>query len=194
MSICICSTGRSLSSIAPNQLATKPNDILATYRAAAALVGLGLARHIGVSNFTIALLEKIRFAPDVAVQPYTNQVEMHLYMQNEALVRYCHARGMTVTGWGCIGQGESRDGGRVPVLDDPVVREVAQEVGKPPANVLIRFLQQLSPAVVVLVKSNAQLAFDLNDAQIAKLKGRERCQRLRSRLAQWGVDVFGDEW
>jgi diketogulonate reductase-like aldo/keto reductase len=187
---------------APKQLATKPNDYLATYRAAAKLVGLGLIRRLGVSNLTIGILEKVRFAPDIAVQPYTNQVEMHLYMQNEALVRYSEFRGITVTGWGCIGQGENRAGGRVPILDDPVLKEVAEEVGRPPANVLIRFLQQLSPVVIVLVKSitperiksNAQLDFDLSEEQLKRLKGRERCQRLTSRLTNWGIDVFGDEW
>jgi diketogulonate reductase-like aldo/keto reductase len=186
----------------PGQLAIVPNDILATFRAAAALVSLGLVRRVGVSNFTVALLERIRFAPDIPVQPYTNQVEMHLYMQNEALVRYCASRGMTVTGWGCIGQGESREGGRVPILDDPVLGEIATETGRPPATVLIRFLQQLSPAVIVLVKSitperikgNAQLDFDLSEGQIARLRQREKCQRLRSRLSAWGCDVFGDEW
>jgi len=186
----------------PNNLAIIANDICETYRAAAKLIDLGLIRRLGVSNFTIALLEKLRFAPNIPVQPYANQVEMHLYMQNEALVRYCASRGITITAWGGIGQGGSREQGRVPILDDPVANAVAQEVGKPVANVLIRFLQQLSPIVVVLVKSitpahvksNADLSFQLSAEQMERLKKCERCQRLTSRLERWGCDVFADSW
>jgi diketogulonate reductase-like aldo/keto reductase len=180
------------------RLAIRPNSYAATYRAAARLLDLGLIRRLGVANLTIAMLEKLRFDRDIPVQPYTNQVEMHLYMQNEALVRYCAARGIAVTSWASIGQG----GARVPILDDPVAIEVATEVGRPVPSVLIRFLQQLSPNVIVLVKSitphhitaNAQLDFDLTPDQMNRLRKRERCQRLTNRLDRWGYDVFGDNW
>jgi hypothetical protein len=50
----------------PNQLATKPNGILATCRAAAKLIGLGLIPRLGVSNFTIALLDPAIHEPSRA--------------------------------------------------------------------------------------------------------------------------------
>ena len=186
----------------PGEFAIIPNNIIETYKAVEKLVELKLVRHIGVSNFPIALLEKLRFAEGVKIQPYTNQVEMHLYMQNEALVRYCEFRGMKLTGWGCLGRGTANDGARVVVLDDPVLKEVAAELGKPVASVLIRFLQQLSPCVSVLaksvtkerIKSNAELEFTLNEEQMAKLRKCERCLRLTNRLEKWGVDVFADEY
>ena len=186
----------------PGEFAIIPNNIIETYKAVEKLVDLKLVRHIGVSNFPIALLEKLRFAEGVKIQPYTNQVEMHLYMQNEALVRYCEFRGMKLTGWGCLGRGTANDGARIVVLDDPVLKEVAAELGKPVASVLIRFLQQLSPCVQVLaksvtkerIKSNAELDFTLNEEQMAKLRKCERCLRLTNRLEKWGVDVFADEY
>jgi diketogulonate reductase-like aldo/keto reductase len=87
-------------------------------------------------------------------------------------------------------------------LDDPVAVEVAREVGRPVPNVLIRFLQQLSPNVVVLVKSvtsehireNTQLDFDLTPDQMDRLRKREKCERLTNRLDRWGYDVFGEHW
>jgi diketogulonate reductase-like aldo/keto reductase len=180
------------------RLAIRPNSYAATYRAAAKLLDLGLIRRLGVANLTIAMLEKLRFDPDIPIQPYTNQVEMHLYMQNEALVGYCAVRGIAVTSWGSIGQG----GGRLPIMDDPVAIEVAREVGRPVPNVLIRFLQQLAPNVIVLLKSitlehisaNTQLDFDLSLDQMMRLRKRERCQRLTNRLDGWGYDVFADNW
>ena len=185
----------------PNEFAIVPNDIVETYKAVQKLVELKLVRHIGVSNFSIALLEKIRFAEGIHIQPYTNQVEMHLYMQNEALIRYCEFRGMKVTGWGCLGRGASKKGGVV-VLEDPVLNEVAKEIGRPVASVLIRFQQQLSPCVSVLaksvtkerIKSNNELDFTLNEDQMTRLRKRERCLRLTNRLEKWGIDVFADEF
>jgi diketogulonate reductase-like aldo/keto reductase len=123
-------------------------------------------------------------------------------MQNEALVRYSESRGMIVTGWGCIGRGIQPGSGKAVILDDPVLNEVAGELGKPVVNVLIRFLQQLSPAVVVLAKSvtperilsNSQLEFSLNEGQMKKLRGCERSQRLTPSLDKWGHDIFADEW
>jgi diketogulonate reductase-like aldo/keto reductase len=122
---------------------------------------------------------------------------MHLYMQNEALVRYCARRGIIVTGWGSVGQG-----GRLPVLDDPVAKEIAAEVGKSVSAVVIKFLLQLGENVVALAKSispehiraNADLEFELNVEQIERLRKRERAQRLTNKLELWGCDVFGDNW
>lgn len=186
----------------PGEFAIVPNSIIETYKAVEKLVELKLVRHIGVSNFPIALLEKLRFAEGVKIQPYTNQVEMHLYMQNEALIRYCEFRGMKVTGWGCLGRGTANTGSSIVVLEDPVLNEVAGELGRPAASVLLRFLQQLSPCVSVLaksvtkerIKSNGELDFSLNEEQMAKLRKCERCLRLTNRLDKWGVDVFTDEY
>lgn len=182
-----------------NEIAAVPNNILDTYRAMEKLVDLNLVRHIGVCNFPIAMLEKIRFAPGIRIQPYANQVEFHLYMQNEALIRYCDFRGIVVTGWGCLGRGTS---GSIRTLEDPVLLEVANELGKPAANVHLRFLQQLCPRGSVLAKSvtkerimsNKQLDFSLSDEQMEKLKKRERCLRLTNRRTKWGIDIFGDCW
>jgi hypothetical protein len=43
----------------------KPNGVCATYLTALKLIDLGFVRPVGRSNFTIAFLEKIRFAPNV---------------------------------------------------------------------------------------------------------------------------------
>jgi diketogulonate reductase-like aldo/keto reductase len=85
-------------------LAIKPSDVCANYCAALKFIDFRLVSRVGIH-----LPDKLRFAPNVALQPFPNQVQMHLYMQSEALVRECVRRGIAV-----IGQG-----GRLPVLNDP---------------------------------------------------------------------------
>ena len=54
----------------------------------------GKARSLGVSNFTIAQLERLREESDVI--PAVNQVELHLYLQQPELRHYCQSRGIQV--------------------------------------------------------------------------------------------------
>jgi aldehyde reductase len=179
-----------------------PGELMETYKAVEKLIDLGLIKRIGVSNFTIELLEKIRFCPGIRHQPYCNQVEMHLYMQQEALIQYCKSRGIYVVAWGPLGRGGQEVGKQVNLLGDPVLNEVAKEVGKPVGSVALRFLLELGDNVTVIpksltparIKSNNELDFRLTPEQIARLKKCERCQRLRSRKPAWGIDLFGDEW
>jgi hypothetical protein len=44
------------------------------------------------------------------------------------------------------------------------------------------------------IRANADLEFELNAAQIERLRKRERAQRPTNRLEFWGYDVFGDNW
>jgi aldehyde reductase len=173
-----------------------PIDVLDTWAAMERLVDLGLVRSIGVSNFSIEMLERMRFS--CRIQPATNQVEMNLYQQQAALVHYLEWRGgILLTAYSPLGQGKARPFG-VPLLEDPVLGEVAEETGKTAAQVALAFLIQLSPVVRVIPKSvtpariseNAALDFKLSEAQIARLKARDRNIRTFDTMKAWGVDVF----
>jgi aldehyde reductase len=160
------------------------------------MIELGLTKHIGVSNFTIEFLEKMRFDPRVKIQPFANQVEYNLYMQQEAMRNYLEFRGIYLDGYAPLGTA----GGDL--LNDPVLKEVAAEVGKDVGAVALRFLLQICPIASVLpksksqarIKSNIELGFDLTDEQIAKLKGREKCVRSCDCSTSWKIDLFGDRW
>lgn len=149
------------------------------------LVEEGLVKHIGVSNFSIEMLERMRFDPRVKIQPYCVQVEYNLYMQQEALRMYCEFRGMYMEGYSPLGTSGWAKSGKPNLLADPVLNAVASELGKTPAQVELKFLLQISPKTVVLPKStnperialNNSLDFELSDDQISRLKACERCQR-----------------
>ena len=165
------------------------------------LVEKGLVRNIGVSNFSIELLEKFRFDPRVKIQPYCNQVECNLYMQQEALRMYCEFRGMFIECFSPLGSVYSKTKGQPNLLDDPVLHEISKETGKTPAQVELKFLLQLSQKMIVLPKSanpdrqkeNFSLDFTLNEEQMQKLKKCERCYRFTD-IRDWGVNVYADDF
>jgi diketogulonate reductase-like aldo/keto reductase len=173
-----------------------PIDILDTWAAMERLVDLGLVRHIGVSNFSIEMLERLRF--NSRIQPITNQVEMNIYQQQAALIHYMEWRGnLLLTAYSPLGQNKTGPF-EVTLLDDPVLREVAQEIGRTTAQVALKFLVKLSTIVKIIPKSvtlariseNYALDFDLTVEQVERLKARDRNIRTSDPFKNWGVDVF----
>src|SRR5216683_759422 len=75
----------------------------------------GLARHIGVANFTIALLdEAIRLCPEPLV---TLQAECHPHLDQTRLLAECRRRGLIFTAYCPLGRGR--------LLRDPILAEIA---------------------------------------------------------------------
>jgi 2,5-diketo-D-gluconate reductase B len=92
----------------------------------------GQTRHIGVANFTMALLEE---AEKVADEPIVNnQIETHPFLDHRTILAYCKGRGISVTGYCPLGRG------RIP--GNPVLERIAKTHGKSEAQVALRFLVQ----------------------------------------------------
>lgn len=176
--------------------------IIETWKAMEKLVEKKLVKRIGVSNFTIELLEKFLLS-DIKILPYANQVEQHLFLQQEALIDFCTKHNIIVEGYRTLGGPiDSRKPNNPIVLENPVLNEIAKEIGKTPAQVELKFLLSLAKDNVVLaksdnperLKSNFDLNFELTEEQILKLKGQNRCIRLCEVVDRYGVDVFCDHW
>jgi 2,5-diketo-D-gluconate reductase A len=104
-------------------------DFVSTWRTLEEFKGDGRARSIGVSNFEVDHLE--RLAAETDTVPAVNQIELHPYFLNEE-VRACgEEHGIATQAWSPITQGE--------VLDDPVIAEVAERLGRTPAQVVLRW-------------------------------------------------------
>ncbi len=87
------------------------------------------ARSIGVSNFQIEHLE--RLAAETETVPAVNQIEVHPYLTNEAVRTYGREHGIATEAWSPIAQGG--------VLGDQAITRIAEEVGKTPAQVVLRW-------------------------------------------------------
>jgi 2,5-diketo-D-gluconate reductase A len=104
-------------------------DYVSTWKTLESFKADGRARSIGVSNFQVAHLE--RLAAECDVVPAVNQIELHPYFVNEAVRAHGESQGIATEAWSPIAQGG--------VLDDPVIRGIAERVGRTPAQVVLRW-------------------------------------------------------
>ena len=102
----------------------------------------GVCRSIGVSNFTIRRFEE-DFFPFSGVVPVVNQVETHVFNQQRDLRNYCEEKDILIEAYSPLARAER--------LDDPVLMAISREVGKSPAQVMIRYL--LQNGVIAIPKS-----------------------------------------
>jgi diketogulonate reductase-like aldo/keto reductase len=133
----------------------------------------GLTRHIGVSNFTLAMLdEAVRVCPEPLV---TNQVEYHAYLPQDRMLSALRRHGMILTAYCPVARGQ--------LLTDPVVGEIARARGKTHAQVCLRWLiQQPMVAAVPRALEEAHIAenLDVFDWSLSEEEMR-RISALRSR-------------
>ncbi|WP_233512413.1 aldo/keto reductase [Micromonospora deserti] len=104
-------------------------DFVSTWRTLEEFQRDGRARSIGVSNFQVAHLE--RLAAEADMVPAVNQIEVHPYFGNQEVRAYGRAHNILTEAWSPIAQGK--------VLRDPTVVDVAEQVGRTPAQVVLRW-------------------------------------------------------
>lgn len=89
-------------------------------------------RSIGVSNFNIHHLEAL--SQESSIVPSVNQIEVHPYLQERSLVDYCKEKGIAVQAYSPLTRGKK--------LDDPILKVIAKEYSRSPAQVLLRWCIQ----------------------------------------------------
>jgi 2,5-diketo-D-gluconate reductase B len=109
-----------------------------TLGALARVKQLGMSRHIGVSNFTVALIEE---AIAVCPEPLAcDQVEYHPYLDQTKVLEACARHGMAVVAYSPIARGR--------IKNDQTLAQIGQAHGKSAAQVCLRWLvQQNVPAI-----------------------------------------------
>jgi len=109
--------------------ANTPADRLASWRGLEKLQQEGVCRAIGVSNYTVRHLEELAGEADVA--PAVDQIELHPFVFDPALLEYVQRHGIRLEAWAPLTRGRQ--------FDHPEVRAVADAHRKTPAQVLIRW-------------------------------------------------------
>ncbi len=126
----------------------------------------GYARSIGISNFSLAQVDEVLGVADTP--PAVNQVQFNPFAYRRALLEGCEERGIAVEAYSPLGTGRH--------LGDERVAEIAERVGRTPAQVLVRWCLQRD--LIVLPKSshreriaeNAEVFdFTLSDEDVAAL-------------------------
>jgi 2,5-diketo-D-gluconate reductase B len=98
----------------------------------------GLTRHIGVANFTVALIEEaVRLSSEPLV---ADQIEMHPYLDQSKVVAACRAQGMAVVAYSPIARGNA--------AKDAVLARIGTAHGKTAAQICLRWLVQQGIAAI----------------------------------------------
>jgi 2,5-diketo-D-gluconate reductase A len=147
-----------------------------TWQAFEELRDAGRTRSIGVSNFTIDHLE--RLAHEATTTPAVNQVEVHPRFQQTELRAYHREHGIVTEAWSPLGQGGE-------ILQDSTIGAIANNHGKTPAQVILRWHLQIGnvtfPKSVTpeRIRENIDV-FDveLTDEEIKQIDELDRSQRL----------------
>lgn len=139
----------------------------------------GYAKHIGVSNFTVALLEE---ANAVTSEPLVcNQIECHPFLDQDKVIAACRKYGMAVVAYSPIARGGAKG--------DKLLQSIGKTHGKSAAQVCLRWLTQQGIAVIPrtskverLAENLANLEFDLSDAEMREIAG---LARSGGRIVDW---------
>ncbi|UGU34812.1 aldo/keto reductase [Mycolicibacterium smegmatis] len=135
------------------------NKFVDTFKAFAHLRDQGRIRSIGVSNFEPEHLTTL--IEETGIVPAVNQIELHPLLPQQEL-RYVHAKlGIATEAWSPLGQGS--------LLADPVITGIAEQHGKTPAQVLIRWHIQLGNIVIPKSVNPERIAsnFDVFDFELS---------------------------
>ena len=132
----------------------------------------GLARHLGVANFNIALLEEAR---QLCPEPLaTLQAEYHPYLDQTKVLEYCKLHGMVFTAYCPLARGK--------LINDPIVGEIAKARGKSIAQIGLRWLLQQKIVAPIPRSANPKhiaeslevFDFTLTDEEMQKIAALKR--------------------
>lgn len=136
---------------ADDKIAFSDVDYVDTWKALEPLVGEGLVRSIGISNFNSK--QVARLLEHASIVPVTNQIECHPYLNQRRLKDFCEARKITITAYSPLGSPDRpwAKPDDPSLLDDPKLKAIADRLGKTVAQVLIRY--QIDRNNIVIPKS-----------------------------------------
>jgi 2,5-diketo-D-gluconate reductase B len=126
----------------------------------------GKTRHVGVANFTTALLDE---ATKLATEPLvTNQVEAHPFLDQSKVTAACRKHGMSVTAYCPLARGK--------VPGDQTLERIGKAHGKSSAQISLRYLLQQGMIVIPRTANPDHMAanlavtdFTLSDAEMKEI-------------------------
>lgn len=151
------------------------DPITETWKAMENLYNEGKIKNIGVSNFHVHHLEEL--LQEASIKPVINQIECHPYLTQKELRAYLEAQKIVAQSWSPLMNGQ--------ILEDEVVKEIANELGKTPAQVIIRW--NIDENIVVIPKSVTPsrieenlnvFDFELSEDQLSRLNALNKDERI----------------
>ena len=137
-----------------------------SWRALIELQKKGLCRSIGVSNFTIDNLKELEDKFEVI--PAANQVEFHPYHYQKDLLEYCNSKNIIIEAYSPLVHAKR--------MDEERLVAISEEIGKTPAQILIRWAMQRGMVVLPksvnesrIIENFAVFDFEISDSLMKRL-------------------------
>ena len=115
-------------------------DFMAGYRKLEKAYKEGKIKSIGISNFQGEKLKKL--LDECEIKPHVIQMEAHPYYRDEETISALAPCGCCVMAWYPLGHGDHA------LLEEPVVKELAEKYGKSTAQVILRWHTQVGNIVI----------------------------------------------
>ena len=134
----------------------------------------GGAKSIGVSNYTIRHLEEMKDYAEVA--PAINQVELHVFLQQPELIKYCRDNNIVVEAYSPLAHAKA--------MDNEAIARIAKKHDKTYAQIMLRWLVERELVVIPKsvtpsrIKENIEIFdFKLDENDMSKLTQQDRDMR-----------------
>ncbi|MBP9670206.1 aldo/keto reductase [Candidatus Woesebacteria bacterium] len=190
--------GGELEPMKDGKVVTENISIKETWQAMEKLVELKLVKSIGVANFTRSQLDSLLSYAEI--KPAVNQIEMHPYLSQVELLKYCNSKGIVVTAYSPLGRlGVTTY--EVPRLhNEPIIQVLAKKYNKSVAQVLLNW--GLLRGTVVIPKSVTPerikenigaYDFALTRDDIKQIDTLNKNFRFVDPSSDWGYDYFNQK-
>ncbi|XP_064464039.1 1,5-anhydro-D-fructose reductase-like [Ornithodoros turicata] len=168
-----------------------PTDILEVWRGMEDAANCGMTRSVGLCNFSAEQTKRILAM--ATIKPTVLQVECHPYLKQKELVHFCREHQIAPVAYaplGSPGRTQNVPRGRrgstpPPLLENPVLKTIAEQYRRSPAQIVIRWL--LQRGVMVLPRTTSfehmrenSLVYDflLSDTDMKTIGGLNRQMRI----------------
>jgi len=113
----------------------------------------GLTKHIGLSNFNVQLI--LDMFSYCKIQPACNQIELHPFLQQPDLVKFCQSKEIVITAYSPLSAPGRSSGGVTggSALENEVIKDIADSKGKTPAQIALAW--NINRNVVVIPKCSS---------------------------------------
>ncbi|KAL0441830.1 UNVERIFIED_CONTAM: protein REDOX 2 [Sesamum radiatum] len=149
-------------------------DIKGTWDAMEECCRMGLAKSIGVSNYSCAKLSKL--LENATIPPAVNQVELNVSWQQQKLMEFCKDKGIHVCAFSPLGAYGSHWGTNA-VMESPILKDIAAARNKTAAQVALRWIREQGATPIMKsfngerMRQNLQIFdWELTDEEVAKMK------------------------
>lgn len=170
-------------------------SIQETWTAMEDLVKKGLVKSIGISNFTVPMM--VDLLTYAKIKPVMNQIELHPYNSQKALVQFCKDNGIAVTAYSPLGRHGTINIEGIDLFEEPIVKRLAKKYQKSAPQILLNWAINRGTITIPKTTNPEKISeninifdFELTKGEIEEISFLNKNQRLVDPSEWWGIPYF----